>query len=258
MTYADGNLYLRFSDGIMALAEANSKEYVEKGTFVIPDHDDALGATAPVIAGGRMYLRDDNRLFCYQLRTDVASAKPPRIVQVTIEKDEILDTQHKRVGPRSVFVPTPHDVVEKMLTMASVRKQDTVYDLGSGDGRIVITAAKQYGSRAVGIEIDRELVEISQAKAEQAGVASKATFQRRDIFTADVSAADVIVLYLLPNQLERLLPQLQKLKDGTRIVSHQFAIPGIEPDKVLEVESQDDGETHKLFLWTAPLKSLHK
>lgn len=150
-------------------------------------------------------------------------------------------------------MPTPHDVVEKMLNLASVRKRDTVYDLGSGDGRIVITAAKKYGSRAVGIEIDRELVEISQAKAEQAGVATNVTFERRDIFTADVSAADVIAVYLLPSQLERLLPQLEKLKHGARIVSHQFAIPGIAPDKILEVESQDDGETHKLFLWIAPL-----
>ena len=141
-----------------------------------------------------------------------------------------------------------------MLELAAVKKTDVVYDLGSGDGRIVITAAKKYGCTAVGYELDKELVESSRAKAEAADVKALVTIEARDLFTADLSEADVVALYLLPQQLEKLLPQLEKMKPGTRIVSHQFAIPGVPPDQVVPAESLEDGAKHTLYLWTLPLK----
>ena len=143
-----------------------------------------------------------------------------------------------------------------MLGLAKVKKTDVVYDLGSGDGRIVITAAKKYGSRAVGYEIDKELLESSRTKAEAAGVKILVTFERKDLFTADLRDADVIAVYLVPKQLAQLMPQLDKLKPGARIVSHLFAIPGLKPDRAITCESQEDGEKHTLFLWTAPLKKV--
>ena len=135
---------------------------------------------------------------------------------------------------------------------------DVVYDLGSGDGRIVITAAKKFGCRAVGYETDKTLVELSRAKAKTAGTQSLVTFESSDIFTADFHDADVVAVFLLPRQLEKLLPRLEKLKPGTRIISHHFEIPGVTPDKVVKVKSSDDGAEHTLYLWTIPLKRENK
>ena len=118
----------------------------------------------------------------------------------------------------------------------------------------MITAAKEYGCRALGFELDPQLVELSKKNAEQAGVLDRVTFGQADIMYLDISHADVVAVYLAPRQLELLLPQLRKLKPGARIVSHQFKIPGIEPDRTLRVECESDGATHQIHLWTAPLK----
>jgi ribosomal protein L11 methylase PrmA len=140
-----------------------------------------------------------------------------------------------------------------MLELANVQKKDLIYDLGSGDGRIVIAAAKKYGCRAVGYEIDRDLVESSRENVGKAGVERLVTIEQKDVFTADLSKADVIAVYLLPKQLEKLVPRLQELKPGSRIVSHQFEIPGIKPDKTIEVKSAEDGDGHTIHFWTVPL-----
>ena len=134
-----------------------------------------------------------------------------------------------------------------MLELAEVKKSDVVFDLGSGDGRIVITAAQTYCCRAIGYELDKELVATSRAKADAAGVKSMATFELKDLFTADLREADVIALYLL-------LPQLKTLNPGVRIVSHQFVIPNFPPDKTVKLRSSDDGNQHTISLWTTPLK----
>jgi len=157
--------------------------------------------------------------------------------------------------PRSVFVPTPLDVVSRMLELAEVKETDVVYDLGSGDGRIVIAAAKQFGCRAGGYEIDRELVEFSQVRAREAGVASIVTIEHRDIFGADLSEADVITVYLLPRQLEALKPRFATLKPHARIVSHQFEMPDVGPDKTVQMDSKEDGNKHTLHLWTTPFST---
>jgi SAM-dependent methyltransferase len=151
------------------------------------------------------------------------------------------------VDPDVPFVRTPQNLVDRMLQLADVDQEDVVYDLGSGDGRIPITAAQMYGARGVGIEIQPDLVREARQNAEQAGVADLVEFQQGDLFEADISGATVVTLYLLPDVNDRLRPKLlRQLEPGTRVVSHGFDMDGWEPDDV--VETQDTF----LFLWTVP------
>ena len=144
------------------------------------------------------------------------------------------------------YVPTPDTVVRAMLDVAQVTSADVVYDLGSGDGRIVIEAARTYGARAVGIELDPKLKKKATKNAQKAGVADKVTFVRADFFKTDLSEATVVMLFLSPNINARLQPKLRReLKPGTRIVSHRFPMPpDWKPDRDLAVKG-----TH-VFLWT--------
>lgn len=152
-----------------------------------------------------------------------------------------------KTEPDVVYVPTPQPVVEAMLKLAEVRRGDLVYDLGSGDGRIPITAAKLYGVRAVGIDIDPERIAEAKANAEAAGVADRVTFRQADLFETDLRKADVVTLYLLQSLNERLRPKLlRELKPGARIVSHAFSMGDWEPQETQEV----DGST--IYLWTVP------
>jgi hypothetical protein len=156
--------------------------------------------------------------------------------------------------PDVVFVPTPQKVVEKMLEMAQVKKDDILYDLGCGDGRIPVTAAQKYGCRAWGFDIDPHRIQESNENVAKNGVGDLVTIRRRDIFTLDLSKADVITLYLLPSLNVKLIPQLEKMKPGCRIVSHDFSMRGVIPDEVVTVESDDSGLEHQIYLWTTPLK----
>jgi len=147
------------------------------------------------------------------------------------------------------YVPTPQYVVEKMLELAQVTSSDVVYDLGCGDGRIVITAAKKYGAHAVGIDIDPERIRESEAKAREAGVAGLVTFRLEDAMKADVSAATVVTLYLLSSSNEVLRPILtRQLKPGARIVSHAFGMGDWQPDKT-ELVPHESGFTRTIFMW---------
>ena len=150
------------------------------------------------------------------------------------------------------YVPTPHDVVERMLAFAEVGPQDVVYDLGSGDGRIPIAAAVSAGARGVGIEIDPRLVEESRAHARAAGVAHLVEFREADVLTADVSGATVVTLYLLTKSNVRLRPLLtRQLRPGARIVSHGFSMgPEWPPDKVHRFTTER-GDEITLYLWIA-------
>ena len=151
--------------------------------------------------------------------------------------------------PDVIYVPTPQVVVDEMLKLAGVHKGDVLYDLGSGDGRIPVTAAKRFGIRAVGIDIDPERIREAADNAKRAGVTALVEFRREDLFTADFSEASVVTLYLLPELNERLMPRLLELKPGTRIVSHQFDMGDWKPDKRLEL----DGRT--IYLWRVPKKA---
>ena len=130
------------------------------------------------------------------------------------------------------YTPTRHAIADAMLRLAKVGAADTVFDLGSGDGRIVIIAAQTYGARGVGIEIDAKLVEQSRQNARDAGVEDRVTFTRADLFAADLSSATVVALYLSPSMHRELAPKLQKeLRPGARVVSHQFPVPGWTPEE---------------------------
>jgi Methyltransferase domain len=157
--------------------------------------------------------------------------------------------------PDVIYVPTPQEVVDKMLDMAHVTKDDLVYDLGCGDGRIVVTAAKKYGCKAVGFDIDPRRIRESRANVKKNNVSDLVQIEQKDIFTLDLSKASVITLYLLPELNVRLIPQLEKLKPGSRIVSHDFDMRGIKPDKVVEVTTSDQTwNEHTIYFWTTPLK----
>jgi len=153
-----------------------------------------------------------------------------------------------------VYVATPHDVVAKMLEMAKVNKKDVVYDLGCGDGRIVVTAAKKFGCKGVGYDLDDDRVAESKANIKKAKVESLVEIKQEDVFTVDLTKASVITLYLLPEMNVKLIPQLEKLKPGSRIVAHDFDIRGVKPDQTIKMISREDGVEHKVFLWTLPLK----
>jgi hypothetical protein len=157
--------------------------------------------------------------------------------------------------PDVIYVPTPPEVVDKMLELAKVKKDDLLYDLGCGDGRIVVTAAKEYGCKAVGYDIARKRIKESLANVEKNNVGHLVRIEQKDIFTLDLSKANVVTLYLLPSLNVKLIPQLEKLKPGSRIVSHDFDMKGVKPDKVVEVNTSDEEwDTHTVYLWTTPLK----
>ncbi len=153
-----------------------------------------------------------------------------------------------------IYIPTPQDVVERMLSMAEVKKGDLVYDLGCGDGRIVVTAAKMYGCRAVGYDIDPRRVRESCDNAKRNNVEHLVTIEQRDIFTVDLAPAGVVAFYLNPTVNRRLIPQLGALRPGSRIVSHSFPVGDIKPDEVVTMISREDGQEHYIYLWIAPLK----
>jgi cyclopropane fatty-acyl-phospholipid synthase-like methyltransferase len=153
------------------------------------------------------------------------------------------------------FVPTPLAVVDEMLALAEVKQGDVLYDVGSGDGRIVIRAAQKYRIRAVGIEMDLLLLDKARRDAQAAGVSKLVEFRAEDALKADISAATVVTLYMLPWFNEQMKPNFQKmLKPGTRIVAHDFGIEGWQPDKMLKLpgyELKPGGHKHQhtLYLW---------
>ncbi len=149
------------------------------------------------------------------------------------------------------YVASPPDVVDRMLTLAEVGPGDIVYDLGSGDGRIVIAAALRFGAQGVGIEIDPARVETARANAVRAGIEHLVTFRQGDVMEADLSDATVVTLYLLTAQNIRLRPRLTaELRPGTRIVSHNFGMGDWTPD-VVDTFTSADGQSRTLYLWKA-------
>src|SRR6185369_12038576 len=152
-------------------------------------------------------------------------------------------------SPDVIFVPTPQEVVDAMLKLAKVTKNDVVYDLGSGDGRIPITAAKTYGARGVGIDIDPQRIREANENLKAAGVGDRVKFLNQDLFTTDISEATVVTLYLLPSLNLKVLPKLNKeLKPGTRVVSHAFDMGSAKPLDTLNV----NGRT--VYYWTIPIQ----
>jgi tRNA G37 N-methylase Trm5 len=159
--------------------------------------------------------------------------------------------------PDVIYVPTPDEVVEKMLTLADVRPGEIVYDLGCGDGRIPVRAAKKYGVKAWGFDIHPVRFKESLENVEKNEVKKLVTIKLQDIFELDLSKADVITLYLLPQLNVKLIPQLDKLKPGCRIVSHDFNMEGVRPKRELTY-TPSGGREHRVFLWVTPLEKVKR
>jgi outer membrane protein assembly factor BamB/precorrin-6B methylase 2 len=234
MTYAEGHLIIRDSEGLVGLLKVEDSGCRKISSFHGPVTNGEPAWSMPVVTGGRLYLRDQDRLFCYNVRAPRTKSKVPD----------------------AVFVSTPQDVVEKMLELAKVTKSDIVYDLGCGDGRIVVTAALKHGARGVGVDIDPDCIHQSVENVKRHQVEHLVRIEQGDLFQKSLDQADVITLYLLSNMNEKLLPRLEKLKPGCRIVCHYFPIPGIKPDQVVQLDSKEDGEKHPVYLMTTPLKKV--
>jgi len=160
--------------------------------------------------------------------------------------------------PSVPYVPTPQDVVERMLQIASVGPTDYLIDLGSGDGRIVVTAAKQYGTRGFGVDLNPERIRESNENARKAGVTDKVAFYQRNLFETDLSQATVITMYLLPRVNMELRPKLLQLKPGTRLVSHDFSMEDWKPDSQVRMDTPGKwggtGGQSDIFFWVVPAK----
>ncbi len=184
----------------------------------------------------------------------VVSMTPTRTIAQDVKTPPPAGKQFRK--PDVIYVPTPYEVVEKMLDMANVQKGEVVYDLGCGDGRIVVAAAKR-GAKATGWDINPERVKEAVENVKKNKVEQNAKIIHDDIFTLDLSGANVITLYLLTSLNEKLIPQLEKLKPGSRIVSHDFSMPGVKPDQVVDFTCTDGG-SHTIYFWTTPLKKEKK
>lgn len=158
-------------------------------------------------------------------------------------------------APDVPYLPTPQPVVARMLQLAEIGPGDVLFDLGSGDGRIVIEAAERHGARAVGVELDPDLVRRSRRDAKARGVAGLVRIDHADIFTADLSDASAVTLYLSQDVNRRLIPRLKALKPGVRIVSHEYDLPGYVPEKTVRLAlGGDDGRVHTVYMWRTPLR----
>lgn len=188
----------------------------------------------------------------------VSDWRPSRLVRLALLLGVVVGcaTGCLYPGAEVPYVQTPTEVVTEMLRLARVNGNDVVYDLGSGDGRLVITAARDFGARGVGVEIDPRLVAQSTESARRAGVAERVRFQAGDLFEIDLSDATVVTLYLSPELNLRLRPKLlNELRPGSRIVSHDFPMGDWPPSQTIRVASRD--RVSSVFLWIVPPKTAH-
>ena len=167
-------------------------------------------------------------------------------------KEEKPPTRERDV----IYVPTPNEVVERMFELADIRPGEVVYDLGCGDGRIPVMASKKFGVKSWGFDINPVRVKESLENVEKNNVKHLVTIQLKDIFELDLSKADVITLYLLPQLNVKLIPQLDKLKPGCRIVSHDFNMEGVRPKREISFRptTGDSVREHRVYLWVTPLE----
>ena len=197
------------------------------------------------MAKGRESIRTERKwLGIGLLALGIAIAAGPAAAQRAPE----FEPQVGQAGKDVIWVPTPIEVIDRMLGMAQATSKDFVMDLGSGDGRTVIRAAKQYGARAVGIEYNPDMVALSNRNAQKEGVAGKVKFMKADIFATDFSQATIITLYLLPELNLKLRPKILDMKPGTRVASHQFTMGDWHPDETSFVDNR------KALFWIVPAK----
>jgi tRNA G37 N-methylase Trm5 len=189
--------------------------------------------------------RSFNKLWLCVLLAGVALASG---LTIEFAREKVWGTSAHNQFLEVPYVPTPNNVVEEMLKVANVGKDDVVYDLGCGDGRIVITAAQKYGARGVGVDINPDRIKESNENARKAGVTDRVKFLQQDLFETDLREATVVTLYLLPDVNRRLRPKMfRELKPGTRIVSHAFDMGEWNPEKVIKVSGADRERT--IYYW---------
>lgn len=177
------------------------------------------------------------------------------VVLLTAAEDDYDDL--KWMGtPEVVYVGTPYDVISQMLHMANIKKDDLLMDLGCGDGRMLVLAAQKYGTRGIGIEIDPDMVREARRNAKKNDVYDLVQIMQADIFDVDISEADVLLIYLLPEMNQRLIPQIETMKPGSRLVFNNYDLPGFYADRDLEIVSNENNSLHTIFLYTTPLKPL--
>jgi SAM-dependent methyltransferase len=194
------------------------------------------------LVGGRDWLASTRAAGLFVVRQEESSRTPALLAAKTDEDSPFM----------APYVPTPQEVVDRMLELAEVRKDDVVYDLGSGDGRIVITAASRYGAKAVGVEIDPRLVKAARDNIKAAGLEHLVEIREEDIRNVDLSAASVLTLYLYPTANLRLRSAiLRQLKPGSRVISHQFTMGTWKPDRIDQI-TDSTGLLRTLYLWRIP------
>ncbi|MBR0692734.1 methyltransferase domain-containing protein [Bradyrhizobium lablabi] len=224
-------------------------------------------ALSPPQAGGRGTVEDADRARADAAKKEKEKEKErtqqPREKEKPKEQEKPKDKAAKAQAlaaqdaarePDVVFVPTQPEAIDTMLTLAAPRRGETLIDLGCGDGRIVVAAALRSGCRAIGYDIDPQRVAEARARIAAAGVGDVARVEQRDLFAVDLSQADVVTLYLLPQLNVKLIPQLLRLRPGARVVSHDFAIAGVSPDRVVQDYLPRTGMLKTYFLFTAPLR----
>ncbi len=188
---------------------------------------------------------------CTQQREFDTAAQEPQGLQTLTPVPHLEDSSQRSADVP--YVPTPNEVVAEMLQLANVSGDDILYDLGSGDGRIPITAAQKFGTRGIGIDINPELIKRSRENAQEAGVVDQTEFRQQDLFETDLSEATVVTLYLLPDVNLKLRSKLlEELKPGTRIVSHDFDMGNWKPEQVVQI--QGPVRQHTLYTWVVPKK----
>jgi SAM-dependent methyltransferase len=168
-----------------------------------------------------------------------------------------LSRVQDRVGLNAPFITSPDAVVDQMVEMADLKEGDMAYDLGCGDGRIIITAALKTGCHGVGYDIDPERVAEARRNVKLHGVEHLVEIRQQDIFAADLSDADAVLMYVLPWMTRKLIPQLRQMQPGSRIVSHQFDLgeeSELQPEKTVPIRVENDASSHYVHRWTAPLK----
>ena len=248
-------------------AEAKRSEATTKAVAQAP-------ALPPATAGGKGSVEDAEKARADAAKKDKSEpkkeeAKPPatggsptappaskeKSVATTMAVTAAaLGEEQAARQPDVAFVPTPPESVEAMLALATPRPGETLVDLGCGDGRMLVAAAERYGCRGVGYDIEPRCLQEARARVAAAGVGDRVRFEQRDLFTVDLSDADIVTLYLLPQLNAKLIPQLQTLRPGARVVSHDFAISGVTPDRVVQDYLPRLELFKTYFLFTAPLR----
>ena|SRR5436190_2541459 len=235
---ADGRVYLTNSDDEVVILDVRARG---KKPGALKRELAGCGLSSPVYSNDTLYVVGRRHL--YAIRGSESGSPVPSTPAVKRGR-----------SPDAIYLPTPMDIVQSMLNIANVQNSDLLYDLGSGDGRIVTTAATRFKCRGVGIEIDPDLVERSRQALRSAGLEDQVRIEHEDLLQTDFSGATVVTLYVGERLNRLLIPKLQALKPGIRIVSHRFSIPGMIAKRVDKVTSREDGLEHELFFYVTPLE----